>query len=691
MVKNPSDFIGAHIGQSEQHTKGILAATIGKVLVIDEAYALYGDGSSNATGSNSFKTAIVDTIVAEVQSVPGDDRCVLLLGYKDQMEDMFQNVNPGLSRRFPIASAFNFEDFSDDELRTIFNKKLKEQGYAVTDQTAKVAMEILGRARNRPNFGNAGEIDIMLDSTKARHMRRLSKGQAKSDTILEAQDFDEEFDRAERSETNLKKLFEGTVGCEQTVALLEGYQDTVRTLKSLDMDPKESIPFNFLFRGPPGTGKTTTARKMGKVFYDMGYLAAAEVIECSTTELIGQYVGHTGPKVQQVLDKALGRVLFIDEAYRLGEGHFAKEAMDEIVDSVTKAKYYKKLIIILAGYEADINRLMSVNPGLTSRFPEVIDFRALTPKECISLLLELLQKQKGILQSKGKDLDLSCLESPVDTFEDDLIHWFTQLGKQESWASARDVQTVAKSLFNKLLRRKDDLAKGCFVLHQHMVVGELDFMLKERESRSKSATAVPSKASRRNEPPPAAPPQTSEPPSQAPNTASTSADASPSQGQGSGKSEDPPKTVEPPQVEQVEHIDTTRDDDLDKRDAGVSDEVWDQLQRDREEEEKKEEEYKRLQEECEKAKEAERAAIVKRLLGEREESRKAAEAAETARVAMVKRLLEEQKRRAAEEEKKRKLMVMGLCPMGWQWVRQAGGYRCRGGSHWIGDDQVDRL
>lgn len=81
----------------------------------------------------------------------------------------------------------------------------------------------------------------------------------------------------------------------------------------------------------------------------MGFLGTAEVVECSATDLIGQYIGQTGPKVQQQFDKALGKVLFIDEAYRLGQGHFSKEAMGEIVDATTKDKYAKKMIIILAG------------------------------------------------------------------------------------------------------------------------------------------------------------------------------------------------------------------------------------------------------------------------------------------------------------------------------------------------------
>ena len=74
-----------------------------------------------------------------------------------------------------------------------------------------------------------------------------------------------------------------------------------------------------------GTGKTTTARKMGKVFYDMGFLATAEVVNCSVTDLVGQYIGQTGPKTKALLEKGLGKVLFIDEAYRLAEGDFVTE------------------------------------------------------------------------------------------------------------------------------------------------------------------------------------------------------------------------------------------------------------------------------------------------------------------------------------------------------------------------------
>lgn len=248
VVKNPSDFIGNVLGASESNTKAILAATAGKVLVIDEAYMLYSGDGSGASGADTYKASVIDTIVAEVQSTPGEDRCVLLVGYKDEMEKMFQNVNPGLSRRFPISSAFEFEDFSDSELKEILLLKLKEQGFRATDQAQTAAIDVLRRARNRPNFGNAGEVDILLGRAKEHHLRKKTS----DPDILDARDFDEDFDRAERGPTNCRKLFEGSIGCETIISQMEGYQQTVATMKSLGMDPLEQIPFNFLFRGPPG-------------------------------------------------------------------------------------------------------------------------------------------------------------------------------------------------------------------------------------------------------------------------------------------------------------------------------------------------------------------------------------------------------------------------------------------------------
>lgn len=251
MVKNPADFIGNVIGGSEANTKAILASTVGKVLIIDEAYMLAGNPGTSSN-ADSFKTAVIDTIVAEVQSTIGEDRCVLLLGYKEQMENMFRDVNPGLARRFPLESAFVFEDFNDADLHRILDLKLNDVGFNATDQAKRVAMDVLRRARNHPNFGNAGEVDIVLDRAKGLHQMHLSAGKVFDRDTLEAIDFDPDFDRGERAATNLPALFKDVVGCEDVVQRLQGYQATAANMKARGKDPRELIPFSFLFKGPPG-------------------------------------------------------------------------------------------------------------------------------------------------------------------------------------------------------------------------------------------------------------------------------------------------------------------------------------------------------------------------------------------------------------------------------------------------------
>jgi len=132
VIKNPADFVGSALGESEKNTKAILKAAEGKTLIIDEFYMLYSGAAGQSAASDPYKTTVVDTIVAEVQSTLGEDRCVLLLGYQEQMEEMFRNTNPGLARRFALDNAFHFEDFDDDQLRKIMDLKLKKQGLDAT-------------------------------------------------------------------------------------------------------------------------------------------------------------------------------------------------------------------------------------------------------------------------------------------------------------------------------------------------------------------------------------------------------------------------------------------------------------------------------------------------------------------------------------------------------------------------------
>ena len=116
ILKCASDFVGKHLGSSEQITQGILKSAEGCVCIIDEADSLYTGGSTGTGTNDPYKTAVIDTIVEKVQAKSGADIAVVMIGYQEEMENMMTHVNPGLSRRFQIDEAFHFPDFDDAAL-----------------------------------------------------------------------------------------------------------------------------------------------------------------------------------------------------------------------------------------------------------------------------------------------------------------------------------------------------------------------------------------------------------------------------------------------------------------------------------------------------------------------------------------------------------------------------------------------
>ncbi|KAH6720202.1 P-loop containing nucleoside triphosphate hydrolase protein [Leptodontidium sp. MPI-SDFR-AT-0119] len=481
LLRNPSDLLGTYIGDSEANTKAALNAAIGNVLVIDEAYMMY-TGGSDGTGneSDSYRQGIMDTLVGEIQSEPGEDRCVLLLGYDSAMEEMLQNSNPGLSRRFPLADAFRFQNFTIQELESILRSKLAEQVLEASEEAIKVAMDVLSKASQRANFGNGGEVENLITKAKTNYQSRISHipipDRPKEWGFL-PQDFDPDFERGKSATSNLKKLFTDVVGCEAVIHKLETYQRVALAMKTRDLDPRPYIPTNFIFKGPPGTGKTTTARKLARVYYDMGLLSEPAVVECSASDLIGKYVGHSGPKTAKVFEKALGRVMFIDEAYRLADGgkcSYASEVVSELVDLLTKPKFAGKLVVVLAGYEEEMNGLLGMNPGLASRFPEEICFGDLSREACVEILW---------LKVRGAGIEVAdCASFSVGKGGGaEVLRIMGQLIKTKGWGNARDVETLAKGVCREVFSRLGDGED--LVCTKDIVMSVLWGMLVERRKR----------------------------------------------------------------------------------------------------------------------------------------------------------------------------------------------------------------
>ena len=441
--------------------------------------------SSIGSGSCPYRTAIIDTIVGEVQGTPGEDRCVLLLGYEEPMKALFQAANPGFARRFPMEDASRFEDFTRDELKEILDSKLASQQIDASSGAKRVALDVLDCARKRPNFGNGGEVDNLLSRAKMRYQQRESvipAAQRDINITLVEEDFDLEFKQASNVGKIRKEIFKDVVGCDAVIAQLEGYQQMAVGMHLRGIDPREHIPTNFIFKGPPGTGKTTTARKVGRIFYEMGFLTSDDVVESSVSDLVGEYAGQTGPKTRRLLESALGKVLFIDEAYRLASSPWDGQAVDELVDCLTKIRFIGKIVVVLAGYEHEMDSLLSTNPGLRSRFPTEIRFEHLPAEQCF----QLLKMRIEALQIKVTDVQKHSFHHGA------IISRFEQLKLLPTWGNGRDVETLAKIITGdafKSLAVSGNVASE-LTAPGHKIVSFLDKMLAERKRSANVITGT---------------------------------------------------------------------------------------------------------------------------------------------------------------------------------------------------------
>lgn len=376
---------------------------------------------------------------------------------------------------------------------------------------------------------------------------------------------------------------------------------------------------------------------MGKVYYDMGFLSTSEVIECSASDLIGQFVGQTGPKTKEQLDRALGKVLFVDEAYRLAEGQFALEAVNELIYLLATPRYDGKIVVILAGYTQDMNRLMTARPALSGLFPDEINFYNLTPSDCLTLLgreLEIKRTSASILEKTSSE-----------TYRQ-LLRLMNSLSLLPSWSNARDIKTLAKKMSAAATRGKTPTGEPMRTLSSEQVLACASDMWKMRFERSGQQTGGVKNPPMLPKTGPAAKERLElghaaavhcEPPACGPCTESSDPSTDNTQGEHSRNTPSVfPKTIAPPPLAICRRpqgcVGNTRG-------PGVSDIIWDQLQEDR-----------RNQESYEKE------------MGQEE-------------------------RRKGEEAQER-LQKIGACSAGYGWIKQTGGYRCSAGVCFISDERL---
>ena len=166
------------------------------------------------------------------------------------------------------------------------------------------------------------------------------------------------------------------------------------------------------FTGSPGTGKTLVALKMADILYKLGYIRKGHLLEVTRDDLVGQYIGHTAPKTKEVLKKAMGGVLFIDEAYYLykpdNERDYGSEAIEILLQVMENQR--DDLVVILAGYKDRMDVFYESNPGLASRIANHVHFPDYSPVELLSIAKMMLEEQQYELTPEAENILLDYIQ-----------------------------------------------------------------------------------------------------------------------------------------------------------------------------------------------------------------------------------------------------------------------------------------
>lgn len=450
------DLVGEFIGQTAPKTQKQIDEARGGILFIDEAYSLARSGED----SRDYGKEVIELLIKEMSDGIGDI-AIFVAGYPKEM-NAFVESNPGLKSRF--SQYFSFEDYLPDELFDIglsIAGKLK----LTIDENAQMLLkeELTDAFRNRDkNFGNARFVEGIINKAKMNMALRLMQINAqKSDQIpipkellstITKDDIAKVFaDRNKKKlklpvndaelQTSLLELNE-LVGMENVKTEIDELVRLIKYYNEIGKDVLNKFSLHTVFTGNPGTGKTTVARILGKIFKALGILERGHIVEVDRESLVAGFVGQTAQKTQQKIDEAFGGVLFIDEAYALADAtssnDFGKEAIEVILKRMEDLRGH--FVVFAAGYTDNMNTFLTSNPGLNSRFDKKLHFEDYNADDMIKIALINLKREELIATQEAQDY---------------LYNYFNELYKNRDkfFGNARTVrQTIDEAVKNQNLR-----------------------------------------------------------------------------------------------------------------------------------------------------------------------------------------------------------------------------------------------
>jgi SpoVK/Ycf46/Vps4 family AAA+-type ATPase len=449
-----ADLVGEYLGATAIKTNELIDSALGGALFIDEAYSLVNEGDGQG---DRFGAEAVQALLKRAED-DRDDLIIILAGYERQMEN-FLASNPGLTSRFAVR--VKFPGYTPAELLSLADLAIERRGELLDPDARPVLwrmFEDVGRRRMADELGNGRFVRSLLEKAgQARDVRVMGAAAepTSADLVtLRGSDLAQAFaDLTTRFrgytetptlESALAEL-DALIGLEPVKRQVHEIAAQLRVARLRDAHGLASQPpaRHFVFTGPPGTGKTTVARILGRIFAALGLLVQPNVVEAHRADLVGEHLGSTAIKTNKLIDSALGGVLFIDEAYALynqgysGGDAFGAEAIAALLKRAEDDR--DRLVIVLAGYTADMDRLLRSNPGLSSRFSTRISFPSYSGQELTSIA-------EVIAQQAGDSFDADAL--PV---LDEIFSNASERGQIDELGNGR----FARSLFERACAVRD--------------------------------------------------------------------------------------------------------------------------------------------------------------------------------------------------------------------------------------------
>lgn len=435
-----SKLVAGYSGQTAIKTNQLIDSAMGGVLFIDEAYTL------KSSDNDSFGGEAIDTLLKRLEDDRGKFICIVA-GYTDQMHD-FIDSNPGLKSRF--TQTIHFDDYTPDELTQIFINMAEAKNFVLDDEMEAAVhrhFEQLYLRRDK-NFGNARDARRVFDETVARQSQRLVEvmsqpGVLVSDDVMDGflkqdmykltpQDLpSEQGSTARPLDEVLNELddFIGMTSVKNHLRRLAVQSMFMKQRATMGAGKVQQMAMNFILTGNPGTGKTSIARKMGEILQSMEILPTNRVIEASRADLVGKYMGETPKIVNSMCDKAMGGILFIDEAYTLSDQNdqYGKEAIDTLMKRMEDDR--GKFVVIAAGYREQMEEFLQANAGLASRFTHKMHIDDYTEEELLAIFKKMAQKEQYVLSPPAEFKALGVITSMV-------------MQKNETFGNAREMRNL---------------------------------------------------------------------------------------------------------------------------------------------------------------------------------------------------------------------------------------------------------